>query len=697
MATLERIRNKGGILAAFFIGFALLAFILTDFFTKNGGSQPNSIEIGEVNATTISYAAYQNEVNKAEDFQKLRTSQSSIDENSQYQIRENVWNQMVMDIIMGEKYEATGIEVTTEEVIDMATGTNVHPAIRQMFANPQTGQFDQALVINFLRNRKADANAYFYWDYLQTLLVNEKLETKYRNLFLKGITPTTAQIANEANAKLRSVDFDYVAVDYRSIPDSTIEVSDSEISSYYNENKEDYKQDAERAIEYVTFVVNPSEEDKAMAEQWIKDTQAEFSSPDINAEQFVTMNSDLPFNDKNLNEEELRISVKDFVVNAKEGEVYGPYFEDNAYKLTRVVSIKQLPDSVRARHILIQEATPSASHQVADSLMALINKGADFAEIARVNSKDNGSAINGGDLNWFKEGMMVKPFNDACFNAKKGDVLKVETQYGVHIINIQNVGDLTTKYKLATLAREVKYSSKTYQQIYSEANKFAANNNTASKFIEAIKAENLTPRFATLKASDRNVSGLESSRRLVQWAFESEVNDMSPTIYEFGNQFVIAVVTEAHEKGYKNYKSEEVYNSIKSILAKDKKAEIIKKKFIENTATSQSLTSLAQKMDSEVQTATSINFASYQVPGVGPEPALIGLASVAPVGTISQPIKGNRYVFVVKVTSETKAEDSNNEGTKRQIEQIYNSKINYSLVPSIREKAEIEDERAKYF
>jgi len=695
MATLERIRNKGGILVAVVIGLALFAFILGDFLKKNsGGNQANSIEVGEINETTISYSAYQNQISQAEDFRKLQTGSSSIDENTQYQITNQVWEQMIQEIIMNEKFEDAGIDVSTEEVLEMATGKNAHPAIRQMFSDPQTGVFNQAAVVNFLKNRKRDANANLYWEYIKKAIVNEKLSSKYSNLFSKGFYTTQNMITSEANANLRSVDFDFVAVNYSTIPDSTIEISNSEIKDYYNKHIDDYKQDAERTIQYVTFPVNPSEEDKQLAEKWISDTKEEFSNPNTDAAQFVTMNSDQPYEDKNLKADELRIAIKDFVVNGKAGDVYGPYLEDEAYKLSRIVSIKEMPDSVRARHILIQEQDPTKANAIADSLINLINKGADFADLARKNSKDTGSAINGGDLNWFKEGMMVKPFNDACFNAKKGDVVKVETQYGIHIINIQNVGNTVTKYNVATLARDVKYSSKTYQQVYSEANKFAANNNNSEKFIEAIKTENKTPRFATLKANDRNVRGLENSRRLVQWAFEGDVNDMSPTIYEFGNQFVIAIITDAKEEGNQNIN--EVASRIKSLIAKDKKAEIIMKKFIDNTQTSQSLSSLAQKMESNVQSAVNINFASYQVTGAGFEPALVGLATTADVDKISVPVKGNRGVYVVKVTSENVAENSDLEAAKRILTQSVEYKVR-SLYNSIREEAQITDNRAKYF
>ncbi|WP_282036870.1 peptidylprolyl isomerase [Saccharicrinis aurantiacus] len=697
MATLERIRNKGGILVAFMIGFALLAFILTDFFAGKGGNQPQSMEIGEVNNSTISYNAYQRELSQAEDFNKLRTGQSSVDENTRYQLREQAWNQMVQDIVMGEKYESLGIDVTTDEVLDLATGTNVHPAISQMFTDPQTGVFNQAAVVNFLRNRKADPNANFYWEYLKKVIVSEKLFAKYSNLVKKGLYITDAQINSEAAAKQRSVDFDFVAIKYNTIADSTLNISSSDIKTYYNKNKEDFKQDAERGIEYVTFTVNPSQEDKDMAEKWITDTKTEFAAESTDPVQFIAMNSDIPYTDINSKLENVEIVLKDFAKDGEKGDVYGPYFENNTYKLSRIVDVKMLADSVKARHILIQEQNPTEANKIADSLMTIINKGGDFAALARKNSKDTGSAVNGGDLNWFTEGQMVKPFNDACFNGKKGDVVKVETQFGVHIINIQAVGKKVKKYNIATLGREVKYSSKTYQQVYSEANKFAANNNTADKFTAAIKEQNLTPRFATLKANDKDVSGLENSRPLIQWAFEASVNDMSPTIYEFGNQFVIAAVTEAKEDGYASVSDEDVVRNIKRIVAKDKKAEKIIAKFNKEAASSQSLSSVAQKMNSNVQSANNINFGSFQVPGAGVEPALVALASVSEVNAISSAVQGNDAVYIVKVTSETIAENPDVSTTKLQLTQGNGYKVDYQLMQSLVDEAKITDERAKFF
>ncbi len=257
MATLEKIRKKGGFLVAVVIGFALVAFIFTGFFTGMGRSTLGETEIGNVNGESIYYNDFQINLQEAEEFNKLRTGRNA-DSKVREQLRSQIWNQMVDEIIMGNKYQESGVAVTTAEIVDMATGKNVHPAIRQMFTDPNTGVFNKQAVINFIHNRKNNPNVKFYWDYLQKVLVKEKLQRKYTNLFQKGFYVTNGELDYISKAADRNVNFDFVAVNYQTIPDSIVSVSDSEIKKYYNNHKEEFKQDAERTIEYVTYVVTPS-------------------------------------------------------------------------------------------------------------------------------------------------------------------------------------------------------------------------------------------------------------------------------------------------------------------------------------------------------------------------------------------------------------------------------------------------------
>ncbi len=687
MATLEKIRGKAGLVIVV-IGVGMAAFLLGDLMNSGGSMfRSKSMQIAEIDGTTVSLPEYQNYLTELEDYYKLNARTSSMDENTTQQLRQQAWDQMVQDVIMDEKYDELGIKVTPDEIFELATGKNVHPQIRQMFTNPQTGIFDKAQVINFLRQKDNDNQARFYWLFLEKQIKKERLFTKYRELMKKGMFVTTAQATAEAEAKKTKVDFDFVVKRYGSIADSTVQISESDIKAYYKANIDNYKQDPSRDIEYISFEVKPSDEDKAQTRDWISKSKIEFEDPATDAVQYVKMNAETDHVDRNMKKEQLSAVLQDFVTDAKVGEVYGPYLENETYKLSRLVAIKQIPDSVKARHILLQDPT------LADSLFTLVKGGANFADVARANSKDPGSAINGGDLGWFNEGTMVKEFNDACFNGKRGDIVKVQTQFGTHIINIQAVGQPTTKYNLATLDRKISYSSKTNQDVYAQAAKFASLNKTYDKFNEGVQSENLIKRYGrSLKENDRSVANLKQSREMVRWAFTAEMHDMSE-IFEFGDEYVIAFVTGIKEEGSQPMSM--VKGSIERELRNKKKAEKIMAD-ISSKKQGNDIAALAAALDSEVQSATDIDFGAFQVPGAGVEPALVALATSAKSGELSAPVAGNNGVFVVKVNN-IKEGTSNIEGEKTQLKQNVTFKVDYQALESIKKNASIVDQRSKFY
>ncbi|MGV8828079.1 MAG: peptidylprolyl isomerase [Breznakibacter sp.] len=694
MATLERIRNRAGILVASFIGLALLAFILNDLLGSGqkvfGGSNQR---VAKIDGESVSIQEYQNQIAEFEDYAKLSSGRSSLDETTAMRLREQVWNQLVQKIVMDKKYEQIGIEVTPDEILDMVAGKNVHPSIRQMFTNPQTGVFDQAQVINFLQNKNQDPQANFYWSFLEKQLKAERLFTKYASLVKGGMYVTSSQAKMEAEAKSKEVDFNFVVVRYNTVSDSLIKVASSDIKNYYNKNKENFKSEATRDIEYVSFTVTPTEEDKQTTFEWVNKQKEAFANPATDAIQFVQMNSETPADGRYLKPEQLSSDLQRFVTSAAVNDVYGPYLENESYKLSRLVDIKQLPDSVKARHILIRNNTPERNNQLGDSLLARIKAGDDFAALARKYSEDPGSAINGGDLGWFAEGAMVKPFNDAAFMNNKGETVKVESQFGIHIIQVQDKGAAVTKYNVATLERKIDYSSKTYQNVYSQATRFAAENNSQEKFNAAITKQNLVKRYGKgIKTTDQAVGALESSRELVRWAFEASKGSLSP-IYEFGDEIVMAVLTGEQEKGYA--KLEDVSASISRELINEKKAEQLMADLKAKNASS--LEQLAAMKSTQVESASHINFGSFQVPGAGVEPALVAAATSAPVGKLAGPVKGYNGVYMIQVTNSTPMNEVSKEMEKAQLKQQNGYKVDYQLIQTILNKTEIEDSRIKFF
>ncbi|ASB48389.1 peptidylprolyl isomerase [Alkalitalea saponilacus] len=697
MATLETLRRKGGLLVAIFIGFALFAFIMMDFMGSGGsvfsGSQD---EVANINGTSVSIQEFQNRVTEMEEFNKLNRGVSSLSEEEVHRLREEVWMQMINQILLEEQYEELGISVTSDELMDMVTGRNIHPAIRQhpLFANPQTGAFDQQQVINFLMMKNSDHIAYFYWMMMEEQLMNERAYNKFSTAIKRGMFVPSLWKDSEISSRSHAVDFEFVTARFTSIDDADVTVTDNEIRDFYNRNRNRFKQEASRTIEYVTFVIEPTEEDRRAAEDWINNMYDRFSAEDLDAAQFVNLNSDEPFTGRNYRASELSSRLEQFVTNASVGDVHGPYLENESYRLTRLVAVNNIPDSVRARHILIQEMTPAESHTVADSLMNLIRGGANFATLAREYSTDPGSAVNGGDLGWFREGMMVQPFNDAAFQGSTGDIVKVETQFGVHIINIQQQGRPTPKYQIATLARNINYSSRTYQDVYTRATRFAAVNNTPEKFNQAIEEEGLTKRFGrNIRENDRSVGALQNSREVVRWAYDASEGAMSPA-FELGDQFVVAHLTTVNREGVRPLA--DVRSEIERQLRNDKKAEILKARFQEKTATGLDMVAIAEALGETVMVANGVTFGSFQVPGAGVEPALVSLAAHAPLNQISVPVRGNNGVYVVRVTNIEEREPSV-ENIMREINQNLTMKVDHQLIENMIDEASIVDRRLRFY
>ncbi|MDD2197008.1 MAG: SurA N-terminal domain-containing protein, partial [Bacteroidales bacterium] len=656
MATLEKLRNRAGTLVAVVIGLALLAFILGDLFGSGGSLfTRNQFEIAEIDGNSIPYQNYQERVDYLTELNKASRRQSALDEQTMESIREEVWNGMVQEHVLGDKYKSLGIAISTDELFDLVQGRNIHPIIRQEFGDRQTGEVDPTLVVQFLKNMEADPSGLQkqIWLYLESLIIRDRLFTKYNNLIGKGLAVTGLQAEQSLESRSKRVDFNYLVGRYSSINDSTITVTDSEIKSYYSKHKNEFKQQAARDVEYVVFPINPSQDDYVAAEKWINEIKNDFVTA-VDPVQFTNLNSDIPFDGTFFKKGEFpNEEIDQWAFGANVGDTLGPIFSDDSYKIAYLVQIAQLPDSVKARHILIgpegnTQEDYNAAKAKSDSLMALVNS-RNFAKLAEENSQDPGSASMGGDLGWFNDGAMVKPFNDACFEGKKGDIVLVESQFGFHIIEILDKGVPAKKVQIAVLERDIVPSTRTYQTIYQKASEFAGLQNTYDKFIDAVQDQKLAKRLASnLKEADRIIAGLENPRELVRWAYKSNAKEVSP-VFEFGDNFIVATLKSVKEDG--TAPIEQVKDQIKAEVIKDKKAEILLQDFSAAKNNAASIDDIAADLSLAVQNASRISFASFSLPSVGFEPAVIAAAVGASEGDIAGPIKGNSGVYLLSVTA----------------------------------------------
>ncbi len=705
MATLENIRKRGP-LVAIIIGFAMLAFILGDFLRSgNNILSGNRFRIAQVDDVDIDYRDYEQRVKQATEQFKQQYQTNSIDDRQREEIRRQVWEGMIQEIILQNQFDEIGLQVSADELFDMVQGRNVDPLIQQIpaFRNPQTGMFDPALVIYFLKNMDKDPNSKAAWLNIENQIKQKRLSNKYITLILKGLYITKHQAETAFKERNYLVDFNYVAKRYSEVSDSSISISDNDLKAYYKEHKKDFEQEASRDIAYVTFDVIPSKTDTAYTLEWIKKAKPEFEAEE-NIKQYVNFNSDIPFNEKHYKKGEIAsFELDSFMFSNEINAVYGPYLEDGAYKLARITEKKDMPDSISVKHILIQingKDIPDIekAKAVADSLKNAIENGANWDEVVKNFSADNTTLDKGGDLGEFAEGQRafgIFPYKE-LLDEEKGQIKTVETQYGVHLLVKTGETERVPKVQVAILARNIVPSSETYQNIYAQASKFAGENRKLKDFDKAIQENKLLKKVAPrLSENETFIAGLTSPRPMIRWAFSAELGDVSQ-VYELGNRYVVAAVTAIREKGIAPF--EQVKEEVRFFVAKEKKAEYLQKELAKLMPTD--LNTAANKLNTEVGEAKNVSFSSNQIEGIGFEPVLIARAVGSEKNKVEGPVKGNNAAYLYEVTIITSATDVGKVDLTPEINKLQSDmqqRAIYQVINALKESTDIVDERSKFY
>jgi len=697
MATLEKLRTRAGVLLAIVIGIALFSFILGDF-VKPGKSifANNEHEIAKIAGKSIPYQLYQGKVEEIYEINKLFSRTTNIDEQTAEGLREQVWQQLVREDVMDEQYNKLGLVLHPDELFDMVQGRNIHPMVQRLFGNPQTGEVNKAAIIQFLKNMDSDPTGRqkTIWLYVENEIKVDRIFTKYINLVRKGLYTTSLEAKRSLNDRTSKVDFEYVVKPFSSISDSLVKYSESDLENYYNSHKQDFEQKSSRDIDYVIFSIRPSQDDNTVAQEWINKVKVEFQNA-ADPKQYVTLNSDTPFDGKNYKNGELPKEYNDWAFVAKKGDMIGPLTDGSSYKLVRLAEINYLPDSVKIRHILIspkentQEAVNKAK-STADSLLAVIKKGGSFEKLVMQFSDDPGSKNKGGDFGWIHEG---SPFDNA-FKSKKGDLEIIETQYGYHIINVVDKGKDVKKVQVAVVERKITASSRTIQATYTEASQFAGTNKTRAQFLKSAEEKKLSKRIASnLLENDRKIAGLDNPREIIRWAFKVKAGEVS-NVFELGENFVVATLSEIREEGIAPLS--QVRDQVKVAVIREKKSELLSQKIKDAMKSSQSIESLAQTLGTKTELAQGVSYSSFALPNAGIEPTVIASATNCSEGKFLGPIVGKSGVFALTVTAQNK-EDGDLNVEKMRLSGSFGSRAYYEAYEALKKNAEIKDKRSKFY
>ncbi len=542
------------------------------------------------------------------------------------------------------------------------------------------------------------------WNTFIENLRADRQRTKYENLLTLSTYVTTSEAKREYEAQTAKASVKYLYVPFSSIIDSTIKVTDSQLEAYLSKHKDEYKGADARSLQYVTFAILPSAKDSANFLQELKDMAKGLATAE-NDSVFAQANSDVPSEPGYIGVGQMSEPLRSTLSTFFKGGVYGPYQEGATYVIYKLLDSKQDSIySVRASHILINPVNQSdtakaTARKKAEGLLAQLKAGASFEELASIHGTD-GTKSRGGDLGWYTQGGgFVKPFEDALLKASGKGLIPnvVETQYGYHVIKITEP-KTNQRYKFATIKKTIAPSTETEDEALNKANLFASESPTLEAFQANLKKDNTLVAFTADKIQkDANtLNSLRGAREVVRWAFneETDLNSVSQP-FEVDNQYVVAALTGETEedKVTINDKRDELTVKVRNEL----KAEEILKKL--GTAEGK-MEDVAKKYGSQavVESASDITLASASLKSAGFDPIAVGKIFGLKKGQRSKPFAGESGVLVVELENQIAApEIADFAQYKTQLKQTYSSRTTYFLNEAIKEKANIKDNRAKFY
>lgn len=708
MALIGKIR-KNFWLVLVLLGLALAAFIMMDMSGSGGpAGAVTDMTIGEINGEKINY----------QDFQQTEQAYYRNAQLDAFQKRKNIWDFYVERALINDEADAMGLAISYDELMDLQFGVNQSPVIKSNWTNPQTGQVDQATLQQYRTaiENEEPMNPEFvaYWAEQEKQIVKEALQAKLYSLINKSVYAPSWLAEESFKLENSKVDFDFVKIPFDEIDGSGIEVTDQDIKEHMQKYPAEYKNEEEtRVAKLAIFNVEPS----------ATDVNNMMTNMNAISDEFAITENDSIFAISNGGSyspvygtpDMLPEVARDQITELQPGEVYGPFEDQDFLFIVKMIDRKPVPDTVEAKHILRTadranvEAVAEAQAYI-DSLKTVYQNGGDFEALAREHSQDPSAATNGGDLGKFTQNTMVREFSEVCFlTGKKGGLYTVTTDYGVHLIKIEDqiFNNDDDKFRISTITQAIIPSQETQDSVYDIVSEIVAQSRSEEdlqKAIDELADPNVTLDSADpVKRNDFKIADLragQSSRDIISWMFDSttERGDISPEVYRYtdpvnyyDNQYVVALLDRIIPKGMKDV--DDVREQLQTVVLNRKKGEKL--------ASEMQFTSLqdvAGQYNTEVQSAADVAVLSEFVPGVGSEPEVVGAAFTLDPQSVSQPIVGNSGVFVISPLGVNEAGAANNiPFLKKNLATSTKSQVNFKVLQSLKERAKVEDKRATFF
>ena len=700
MGLMGNLRNRAG-LVIFVIGLAIVAFLLGDALRSGAPfwAQKQN-EVGNINGNGIDYQNFNALVEQTSQQYQQQMGGAETPQIKNFAVQQ-VWNQMVSQELLNSEIEKVGVTLGKKELNDLISGPNPAQQIVQTFTNPQTGQFDRAYLAQVITEAKSNPQIAQQWEGMLEQIRSQRLAEKYSNLVSASVYVTALEAQDEYTAKNKLANFKYVLLDYSSVNDADIKLTDADYKEYYEKNKNLFKNEEEtRAVEYILIDARPTSKDSSATLATVQALKADLAAS-TNDSSFVAINSDNKVPVTYFKKGQLSAALDSSIFNVPVGTTVGPFASNGHYEIAKVLDAKFSADSVKASHILLNATAEGGIDKAkakADSIKGLLAKGEKFETLAFEFSQDQASKVNGGDLGTFTRGQMVGPFEEAAFNNKPGDVVIVESQFGVHVLKIEKHIGNSKIVKAAVVDKAIVAGKETTDVAYTKANNLISEINSKN-FAEVAKKHNLSAdKAARLRAMDNTLNGVEVPRELVRWVFEAKADEVSDKVFESNDYFILAKTVSVSPKGVQPL--EAIKSDIQLGVTNLVKARMLREKMNNALNGATSLDQVAQKLGKSAINVENIVLANPVIPGVSFESAVIGTVFGLQPNKPSKSIEGTQGVYAVQVSNFVNPKEMVETERKAQQKQMLAAKQQRSwgsIFKALMDNADIDDNRIRFY
>lgn len=665
MAVLGEIRNRPWLLMGI-IAIAMLAFVVNpDSLEKLFGAKPGVY--GKVNGDEITKEDFDDQL-------FLLQQQAQQQGQPAKGLEEQAWQMVLQSKLIEQQFDKMGLTLTEDMFWNQIQFDPMFAQNKENF--DAKGNFKVQEIKKQIEELQTSGNVEMYNNWLKTRKAMQ-YRMMARQLFANvstGITVSKKEAEEMMKQRDQVADIDFVKVDYAAYAQKNpVKITSQDLTDYIKKHPVMFKRDASRNVGLVYFPAAPSSEDDATAQKEINKLFAEGSEVSggkenfqntANDSMFVALNSDMPFNPQYFSASQLPVAIKDKVGAASIGTTFGPYKEQNFYVVSKILD-KKPSDSTLSRHILVSykgnqaagtaTRTKEEAKKLADSINMVVKADpSKFVELLKYSS-DPGSAAQGGSVGWTTPATPFVPeYLSFLANNGKGATAVVETQFGYHVINIEDKKSGAMTYKVANLVKAVKPSDKTENEVFTKATKFIqqVQGKSFNDFSNVAKKNNY--QFSNPKEIGRFQGqlpglGTDKDEEIIAWAFDKkrEKGDTDIFTVDGTGDRIVAFLNGVQDAGSAD--PEAVRDQIEPII----KNKMIAKQISDKIAAAKA-TSLDQivKLFGGTKQSAQVNMLSPQVAGAM-EPRVAGAAFGVAKGKLSNPVEGMTGVYVLVKKSET--------------------------------------------